>query len=235
MLYLQSRGLEFRYPIEVSALFQFLALHHLYMSSFSSIPKHHIPTSPSMNARGYKVEPWEDPSPLLSISRDTSIATSISRPQRLRTYRDGLAWLVCWTCSSGSCPQRMLERACLQVVVRKAVSNEMREALREACSDPLLNGTRCKYYISVQVFGVSQRQAVMAVTVSTSHRQGKNGWVVSSCFFLYYMVLVRCTPRWADDQKSTFITVEIIHSLLLVLPILLKLEAPRNLLLKQLT
>lgn len=52
----------------------------------------------SSHRRGYKVEPWEDTSPLLSISRDTSIAASTSRPQRLRTYRDGLAWPVCCTC-----------------------------------------------------------------------------------------------------------------------------------------
>ena len=58
------------------------------------------------DARGHKVERWEDSSPLLSISRDTSIATSTSRPQRLRTYRDGLVWLVRCTCSSGLYPER---------------------------------------------------------------------------------------------------------------------------------
>lgn len=71
--------------------------------------------------RGYKVEPWEDPSLLLSISRDTlRTATSVSRPQRPRTYRDGLAWLVClhWPAQASAWQSRPSAPA-VQIVVRQ--------------------------------------------------------------------------------------------------------------------
>ena len=86
--------LVFRYSIEVLDQFPWpvsLHLHafvHLLISCLESFG----------HTRGYKVEPREDLSPLLSMTRDTSIETSVRRPQRLRSYRDALAKLVWCTC-----------------------------------------------------------------------------------------------------------------------------------------
>lgn len=57
------------------------------------------PTLHHHHIRGYKVEPWEDPSLLLSISRDTLRIQQPPSAVRNDLERIGTAWLAWFACT----------------------------------------------------------------------------------------------------------------------------------------